>query len=119
MSAYVIEKDTVAFLLTPILESNGEWRGLLQSSMVMHPETELTKDMINSMFNLITMISAFMDVVQEDDYVYETVSDRRDEILDEHQEELEDTQEDAYEVVEGTEDKVIRLTRFTKTEGSA
>jgi len=119
VTAYTIEEDDVAFILTPKLDKDGKWNGMLQSAVATHPETILDDPTMSRLIELITLISAFIDVVQEDQYVYDTVSERRDELLEEVGYGVDDDDEEDYEVVEGTDNKVIKLTRFTKTEGSA
>lgn len=119
MTAYTIEEDDVAFILTPKLDKDGKWNGMLQSAVATHPETILDDRTMSRLIELITLISAFIDVVQEDQYVYDTVSERRDELLEEAGYGVDADDEEDYEVVEGTDNKVIKLTRFTKTEGSA
>lgn len=118
MEAYKVERDTMAFLLTPVKDEKGEWNGMVNSALALHPDTELKGEVLATLFNLATLISAFIDVVQDDEYVYDTVTARRDEILEENYSDEEDEEEE-YEVMEGTENKVIKITKFTKTQGSA
>jgi DNA-directed RNA polymerase subunit H (RpoH/RPB5) len=53
-------------------------------------------------------------MAQDDEGLYEAVADRRDYLVS-----LEKQNEPLYEKVEGTNGKVVRLTRWTKTEGNA
>ena len=64
--------------------------------------------------HLATMMGAFLELAQYDQDLYNLVEERRNELVGYEEEDL-----PLYEKVEGTEGKVLKLTRFTKTQGNA
>ena len=59
-------------------------------------------------------MGAFLELAQYDQDLYNLVEERRNELVGYEEEDL-----PLYEKVEGTDGKVLKLTRFTKTQGSA
>jgi len=118
---YKIEKDEIAIVLRPTeLDEDGKWvSGELATGVALHPDAKFSDETFRQLIDIITLMGAFLEVSQHDDYIYDTVADVRDEILGEQLEEVEEIRQSAYEVVEGTDNKVVRLTPYTKTKGSA
>ena len=114
--SYKIEGNEVAFILKPLeYDKNGDWTGELSTGIALHPDNTLNKTDLAQMINLVTLLGAFLEVSQWDDYVYDTVEAERNRLIDLDMQE----QSDIYEEVEGTGGKVLRLTAFTKTQGIA
>lgn len=123
---YKINKDEIAIVLRPTeLSDKGDiaGEGDLHTAVAVHPDTILSDKAVNFLLDIATLMGAFLAVAQEDDYVNEVVSNARDKLLTENFEEDDEDSfmmsGDLYEEVEGTDGKVVRLTPFTKTEGSA
>jgi hypothetical protein len=113
---YSVKVDEIAFLLKPVgFDKHNNWTGEVATAIAMHEENTIKKEEMSHLVDLVTMLGAFIDVMQYDDYVFETVEHRRNEMIDLEMK----NRPPIYEEVEGTEGKVIRLTAFTKTEGNA
>jgi len=113
---YQIKDNEVAFVLKPLeYDEDGNWTGDLSTAIALHPDNTLNKIDLAQMINLVTLLGAFLEVSQYDEYVYDTVEAERNRLID-----LDMAEEsDIYEEVEGTGGKVVRLTAFTKTQGNA
>lgn len=113
---YTIKPDEIAFLIKPVeFDKHGNWSGEIATAVAMHKNSTIKKKELSNLIDLVTMIGAFLDVMNYDEYVYDIVEQRRNDII-----ELEmKNKPPIYEEVEGTKGKVIRLTAFTKTEGNA
>jgi len=113
---YTVRPDEIAFLIKPVeFDKHGNWSGEIATAVAMHKDSAIKKKELSHLVDLVTLINAFLDVMNYDDYVYDTVEQHRNDTI-----ELEmKNQPPIYEEVEGTEGKVIRLTAFTKTEGNA
>ena len=113
---YTVRPDEIAFLIKPVeFDKHNNWSGEIATAVAMHKDSTIKKKELSHLVDLVTLINAFLDVMNYDDYVYDTVEQHRNDTI-----ELEmKNQPPIYEEVEGTEGKVIRLTAFTKTEGNA
>ena len=113
---YCIRPDEIAFLIKPSsFDDKGTWTGDISTAIAMHKDNTLSKEDMAHLIDLVSLLGAFMEVIQYDDYVYDTVEERRNELINQATKD----EPPNYEEVEGTEGKVLRLTAFTKTEGSA
>ena len=106
---YVIGDDEVALVLKPCSFDNT---GLV----VGEPKLLDTEDTAYVM-HLATLMGAFLELAQHDDMLYNMVEEHRNELIGLKDEEEED--QPMYEKVEGTDGKILKLTRFTKTQGNA
>jgi len=114
--AYTVKANEIAFIIRPVtFDKENKWSGDISTAIAMHEDSNLEADDISYLVDLVTLLSAFIDVIQYDEYVYDTVDERRTEMI-----ELEfGKTPPIYEEVEGTDGKVIKLTIHTKTEGNA
>jgi hypothetical protein len=119
--AYSIAEDEIALVLRPInLDENGDWEGEVQTGFAVHGDSSFSDETFRYMFDLVTLMAAFLEVMQSNDYVYEAVATVRDEMLaNEMGENIYGETDPKYEEVEGTEGKVLRLTPATPTKGNA
>ena len=116
MTKYVIGKDEVALVLKPCsFDGKGNWTGELNTGLVVGELSLLNPEDTSYLVHLATMMGAFLELAQYDQDLYNLVEEHRNELVGYENE------EDAplYEKVEGTDGKVLKLTRFTKTQGSA
>lgn len=113
MDDYTVQKNEIALLLRPCepYESSHD----LETAVIIPKDHDLPEHVMGNLIDIVTLMSSFLVVAMEDDYVYETVNDKRMEFL---KEEYGDRLK-GYEVVEGTDNKVIKLTPHTKTKGNA
>jgi len=115
MTKYVIGKDEVALVLKPCsFDGKGNWTGELNTGLVVGEISLLTPEDTSYLVHLATMMGAFLELAQYDQDLYNLVEERRNELVGYEEEDL-----PLYEKVEGTDGKVLKLTRYTKTQGSA
>jgi hypothetical protein len=115
MTKYVIGKDEVALVLKPCsFDGKGNWTGELNTGLVVGELNLLNPEDTSYLVHLATMMGAFLELAQYDQDLYNLVEERRNELVGYEEEDL-----PLYEKVEGTDGKVLKLTRFTKTQGSA
>jgi|TARA_B100000073_G_scaffold314540_1_gene289767 hypothetical protein len=115
MTKYVIGKDEVALVLKPCsFDGKGNWTGELNTGLVVGELNLLNPEDTSYLVHLATMMGAFLELAQYDQDLYNLVEERRNELVGYEEEDL-----PLYEKVEGTDGKVLKLTRYTKTQGSA
>ena len=115
MTKYVIGKDEVALVLKPCsFDGKGNWTGELNTGLVVGELNLLNPEDTSYLVHLATMMGAFLELAQYDQDLYNLVEERRNELVGYEEEDL-----PLYEKVEGTDGKVLKLTRFTKTQGNA
>ena len=115
MTKYVIGKDEVALVLKPCsFDGKGNWTGELNTGLVVGEISLLTPEDTSYLVHLATMMGAFLELAQYDQDLYNLVEERRNELVGYEEEDL-----PWYEKVEGTDGKVLKLTRYTKTQGNA
>lgn len=109
-----IQDDEVALILSPIsFDANG-WTGDLTTGLLVGEPKLMGIEDLAYLVHLATLMGAFLKMAQDDDDLYNTVEDFRNDEMG-----LDNQIENSYEEVEGTDGKVLRLTRFTKTLGNA
>ena len=112
---YTVKDDEVAILLKPAsFDVDGEWTGELETGLACGAMVQTNVETMAYLVHLATLMGTFLAMAQEDEDLYEAVAERRDYIVN-----LDKQKESVYEKVEGTDGKVLRLTRWTKTEGNA
>ena len=115
MTKYVIGKDEVALVLKPCsFDGKGNWTGELNTGLVVGELNLLNREDTSYLVHLATMMGAFLELAQYDQDLYNLVEERRNELVGYEEEDL-----PLYEKVEGTDGKVLKLTRYTKTQGNA
>ena len=111
-----IEEDEVALILSPVeFDKKGAWTGELATGLIVGENNKMCVEDLAYLIHLATLMGAFLELAQHDQDLYTMVEEHRNELVG--YEEEEDTP--LYEKVEGTEGKVLKLTRFTKTQGNA
>ena len=112
---YIVQDDEVAVLLRPAsFDEKGEWTGELETGLACGAMNKTDVETMSYLVHLATLMGTFLSMAQDDEGLYEAVADRRDYLVS-----LERQDKPLYEKVEGTDGKVLRLTRWTKTEGNA
>ena len=115
MTKYKIGADEVSLVLKPCsFDGKGKWTGELNTGLVVGEQNLLSPEEVSSLVHLATLMGAFLELAQRDEDLYAMVEEHRNELVGYDSEE-----EPLYERVEGTEGKVLKLTRFTKTQGNA
>tara|TARA_R100000995_G_scaffold839_2_gene580 strand:+ start:151 stop:504 length:354 start_codon:yes stop_codon:yes gene_type:complete len=115
---YEIGDDEVALVLKPCsFDKGGKWTGEMNTGLVVGQIKLLTSEDVSYVVHLATLMGAFLELAQHDDELYNAVEEHRNDLIGlEHQLQKE---RPLYEKVEGTDGKVLKLTRFTKTQGNA
>tara|TARA_A100000172_G_scaffold23632_2_gene13768 strand:- start:422 stop:775 length:354 start_codon:yes stop_codon:yes gene_type:complete len=115
---YVIGDDEVALVLKPCaFDKRGKWTGEMNTGLVVGQIKLLSSDDVSYVVHLATLMGAFLELAQHDDELYNAVEEHRNDLIGlEHRLQEDNT---LYEKVEGTDGKVLKLTRFTKTQGNA
>ena len=115
---YVIGDDEVALVLKPCsFNKGGKWSGEMNTGLVVGQIKLLSSEDVSYVVHLATLMGAFLELAQHDEELYNAVEEHRNELIGlEYQIQEENP---LYEKVEGTEGKVLKLTRFTKTQGNA
>ena len=115
MTKYKIGADEVSLVLkTCSFDGKGKWTGELNTGLVVGEQNLLSPEYVSYLVHLATLMGAFLELAQRDEDLYAMVEEHRNELVGYDSEE-----EPLYERVEGTEGKVLKLTRFTKTQGNA
>ena len=92
--SYEVNDDEVAIILRPVdADENGDWTGELSTGLVVGKSNKFKIEVLSYLVHLATLMGTFLELSQED--------------------------EDLYNEVEGTEGKVLKLTKYTKTFGNA
>ena len=117
--AYEIKDGDIAVVISPDLDENGEWTGILKTGLIFG-ESQHPLAMRNAMDYALTM-AASSDVLDEYPELMDYFDEARHKILKEMfpkqyaESELELSKENEYT----TDGNVIKLTKWTKTLGEA
>lgn len=116
---YEMKDDEFAIIIKPVgyTEKDGnDWDGDVHTSIVLTKDTTIPNLVAAHIMNIATMMTTFLDVAADYPDIYDIVEERRDELMG-----LEDDDfEDETETVEYERDgNVLRLSRWSKTEGNA
>ena len=103
-----IQDDEVAIILSPASFDENGWTGDLSTGLLVGELKMLSLDELSYFVHLATLMGAFLKMAQDDEDLYSMVEMGLDNSI-----------ENSYEEVEGTDGKVLKLTRFTKTVGNA
>tara|TARA_R110000824_G_scaffold101591_1_gene241287 strand:+ start:1110 stop:1454 length:345 start_codon:yes stop_codon:yes gene_type:complete len=113
--SYTLKDDEVAILLRPVeFDEYGEWSGELSTALSVGPTKRSNEETIAYLVHLATLMGTFLEMAQTDEDLYDLVEEKRNELIG-----VDNDRTKEYEEVEGTNGKVVRLTRFTKTQGNA
>ena len=109
-----IEEDEVALILSPVeFDKKGDWTGELATGLIVGENNKMCVEDLAYLIHLATLMGAFLQMAQDDEDLYREVEDYRNEVMG-----LDNDVKEMYEV-EGTDGKVVKLNRFTKTLGNA
>lgn len=109
-----IKDDEVAIILRAASFDEEGWTGDLNTGLIVGDANLLNIEELAYIVHLATMMGAFLKMAQDDEDLYSAVEDFRNEEMG-----LDNSLKNSYEEVEGTDGKVLKLTRFTKTLGNA
>ena len=110
MARYEVKEDEAALVVKPIMEDDGSWSGDIATGIYVSPHIETTIQA--HLVHIITLMSAFLDWVEEYPDILDEIEDHRNMLMEGYMEEKKKP-----EITR--EGNVLRLTRWTKTEGSA
>ena len=120
---YTVKQDEVAILIKPIFDDQGNWTYELKTGITFgdelgkHTGTEAGHAMLDAAISMAACLAYIQDYPDFLDMLDEYKHDMLAEVFPEQyaQAMAEQEAEDGYE----TEDNVIRLNRWTKTQGNA
>ena len=95
------------------VDENG-WTGDLSTGLLVGEPKLMGIEELAYLVHLATLMGAFLQMAQDDEDLYREVEDYRNDVMG-----LDNDVKEMYEEVEGTDGKVVKLTRFTKTLGNA
>jgi hypothetical protein len=115
--AYELKPEDVALVIRPIMEEDGSWDGNISTSVALDPTSPLSDEQMNTLLDVVTVMSAFLDWSRYNPTVAEAVRDHRDRLMDA----MDDEEDDQLEIdFEGEDsDNVVSLTKWSKTLGNA
>lgn len=109
-----IQDDEVALILSPTSFDENGWTGDLSTGLLVGEPKLMAIEELGYLVHLATLMVAFLKMAQDDEDLYTSVEDFRNDEMG-----LDNPIENSYEEVEGTDGKILKLTRFTKTLGNA
>lgn len=108
---YTLKDDEIAIVIAPVNDDDGTWQGGVSINVAINKGNGIETEVMAHLLNLATMMSCFMDIIEEYEDIYELVEDKRNEIMGIMQEEAKP------KVTK--EGNVYTLNAWTKTEGNA
>ena len=112
---YEIRDDEIAIVISPIdYDKPDKWRGDSNVSIAISPDHDLPDSVINGIVEIATMMSAFLDLSNEQPYLYDMVKEHRDYLMALDAGEIEE--EKPVVIKKGN---VYTLNKWTKTKGNA
>ena len=110
-----IGDDEIAIVISPIDYDNPKkWRGDSNVSIAISPDHDLPDPVVNGIVEIATMMSAFLDLANEEPDLYDMVKEHRDYLIAMDTAEMED--EKPIVIKKGN---VYTLNKWTKTKGNA
>ena len=110
MARYEVKEDEGALVVKPVMEDDGSWSGSIATGIYVSPH--LDKNLQSHLVHVITLMSAFLDWIEAYPDILSEIEDHRNMLMEEFME-----QKKKPEIIR--EGNIIRLTQWTKTEGSA
>ena len=107
-----LDDDEIAIVISPVnYKGTNKWKGETNVSIAISPEHNLPEPIINGIVDVATMMSAFLDLSNEQPYLYALVKEHRDYLIA-----MDEEKEKPIVTKEGN---VYRLNKWTKTKGNA
>ena len=104
---YELADDEVAFIIKPINNENmDEWDGSVGTGIAVGDNFRYTNEVLQDLVYVATLCSAFLDLMEQDDEIFDRVSDHRYEIM-------------IKQINKHSKGKVINFNEYTKTKGNA
>lgn len=116
-----LREDQVALVLTPKDYDNPEeWSGEISMSLAVHKESSIPIEILAHLMNMVTMMSTFLDMANEDPDLYDEVEEYRNERMGIDGSDFFDEEDEEEEKPVVTVDgNVYTLDKWTKTKGNA
>lgn len=110
MARYEVKEDEVALIAKPLFGNDGKWKGDVATGIYVSPDLE--PSIQAHMIHIVTLMSAFLDWVEDYPDILDAVEDHRNMLMEENMED-----EEKPEIVR--DGNVLTLTQWTKTKGNA
>lgn len=115
---YVVKDDEFVIIIKPegySEEDGSDWAGDVSTAVAMTNDSTIPVEIAAHIMNVATIMTTFLDVAATHPDIYDFVEERRNELMG-----ILEDEDDEEEIVEyEKEGNVLRLTRWTKTEGNA
>lgn len=109
---YTLDDDEIAVIIRPASSKDiEEWNGNVTTGIVVGDDFALPQHVLRDLVHVASMFTSAIDVMNYDDYVYDTVMDHRQQVL---MNEIENQ-----EIKDENTGEVINFNEFTKTKGNA
>jgi hypothetical protein len=105
--SYTLEDDEVAVIIRPSPYTEGDWHGLVTTGISYDNDSTLPEEVLEDCIHVAMLCTTLLDLMNDDDELYERVMDHRFKLLKEQIARQEETAE------------VINFNEFTKTKGNA
>ena len=110
MARYEVKEDEVALIAKPLFGNDGKWKGDVATGIYVSPDLE--PSIQAHMIHIVTLMSAFLDWVEDYPDILDAVEDHRNMLMEENMED-----EEKPEIVR--DGNVLTLTQWTKPKGNA
>tara|TARA_R110000737_G_scaffold310763_1_gene319528 strand:- start:42 stop:389 length:348 start_codon:yes stop_codon:yes gene_type:complete len=113
---YELADDEVAFIIRPInTDDMDDWDGSVGTGIAVGDNFCYSDDVLQDLVYVATLCSAFLDLIEKDDEIFDRVSDHRYEIMmkqiNKHSK--------GDKPLQDSKGKVINFNEYTKTKGNA
>jgi len=109
---YTLDDDEIAVIIrTASSKDIEDWNGNVTTGIVVGDDFALPQHVLRDLVHVASMFTSAIDVMNYDDYVYDTVMDHRQQVL---MNEIENQ-----EIKDENTGEVINFNEFTKTKGNA
>ena len=113
---YELADDEVAFIIRPInIDDMDDWDGSVGTGIAVGDNFCYSDDVLQDLVYVATLCSAFLDLIEKDDEIFDRVSDHRYEIMmkqiNKHSK--------GDKPLQDSKGKVINFNEYTKTKGNA
>ena len=111
---YELGDDEIALVIRPsdYQLTQEEWLGKIQTGIAVGDNFDLPDDVLSDLIHVATLCTSLLEIMNEDDDLYERVMEHRHNILLEEIEKHE-------EPLQSKSGEVIQFNAFTKTRGNA
>ena len=113
---YELADDEVAFIIRPIDNDDmDDWDGSVGTGIAVSDNFCYSDDVLSDLVYVATLCSAFLDLIEEDDEIFDRVSDHRYKIMMRQI----NKRSKGDKPLQNSKGEVINFNEYTKTKGNA